>query len=214
MKRLGNLPHVCLITKGKVTSENFASEKPAFLHTIRDAVSDGVTLIQIREKSLPARLLFDLSIDAVAICAKTRARVMVNDRADIAVASGAHGVHLPENSLRPQVIRRAFGNELVIGVSTHSIESASAAAENGADYIFFGPVLTTPGKGSPTGLDVLREVCRKLEGFPVIAIGGIDQDNCERVLKAGAVGIAAIRAANVPENRRRMMAVLSAAKLR
>ena len=214
MKRLGEPPHVCLITEGKATPKNFASEKPRILDTIRDAVSDGVTLIQIREKSLPARLLFELSVDAVAMCKKTPARVMVNDRADIAVASRAHGVHLPEASLHPQVIRRSFGNDLIIGVSTHSIESASSAVENGADYIFFGPVFATPGKESPTGLDVLRDVCRELEGFPVIAIGGIHQDNCERVLEAGAAGIAAIRATHVLENRRRMMAVLSAGKLR
>ncbi len=213
MKALGERPHICLITEGKANPQNFESEKPRILDTIRKAISDGVTLIQIREKTLHARLLFDLSSDAVAICATSGARVTVNDRADVAVASGGHGVHLPENSVPPQAIRRAFSDDLIIGVSTHSIESASSAVENGADYIFFGPVFETPGKGSPAGLDALRDVCRKLGDFPVIALGGVDQDNCERVMQAGAAGIAGIRCMNTSEDRRRVVAALSTGKL-
>jgi len=214
VKGLGERPHICLITEGKASPQNFESEKPRILATIRDAVSEGVTLIQIREKTLPARLLFDLSAHAVTICANSGARLLVNDRADVAIASGADGVHLPENSVPPHAIRRAFSSDLIIGVSTHTIESASSAVENGADYIFFGPVFATPGKASPAGVDALRDLCQKLGEFPLIPIGGIDEDNCEHVMLAGAAGIAAIRAMNEPESRRKVLDVLSVAKLR
>lgn len=204
MKRLGEPPYLCLITEGEADPGNFRSERPRILETVRGAIADGVTLIQIREKSLTSRLLFDLSVDLVAVRGKADARILVNGRADIAAAAGADGVHLPEDGVPAQVVRRAFP-DLLIGVSTHSVESASAAAASGADYIFFGPIFATPGKPQPVGTDELQAVCRRLGRFPVIALGGIDENNCDRVLSSGAAGIAAIRSLNEPEARRRVI---------
>ncbi len=201
MKRLGSPPYICLITPGRVTSENYESEKRDTLETIREAVSDGVNLIQIREKQIAARLLFELVSESVEAVHGSPALIFVNDRADVAIAAGADGVHLAEKSLAPQVVRIAFGKSLSIGVSVHSAESARAAADAGANLVLFGPVFDTPGKGRPQGLEELTRVCRELDPFPVVAIGGIDQDNVSEIMRAGAAGIAAIRSLNVRSSR-------------
>ena len=209
MKRLGRPPYTCLITRGESNPSNYPSEKPKILESIREAAADGVHLIQIREKALSARLLFDLVSEAVQVTAETRSLIVVNDRPDISIAAGADGVHLPGNSIPPHVVRNAFAGDLVIGVSTHSIEQARSAAKSGADYIFFGPVFETPGKPEPVGPSVLENVCSELGKFPVIALGGIDQNNVMQVLRAGAAGIAAIRALNEKESRRSILTQLA-----
>jgi thiamine-phosphate pyrophosphorylase len=210
VKRLGEPPYVCLITDGKTTPQNFESKKLETLGAIRDAVAEGVDLIQIREKALPARQLFELVSETVKVLAPFEALVIVNDRADVAVAAGADGVHLPENSVPAEVIRSAFGERFVVGASTHSIESARAAKASGADYVFFGPVFETPGKGPPVGIGALKSVCSALPSFPVIALGGVDHHNLDEVLEAGAAGIAAIRALNDGAAREAMLRRLKA----
>ncbi len=128
------------------------------------------------------------------------ARILVNDRLDVALAVQAGGVHLGEKSLPPQEARRLVVSlhrekDFLIGVSCHSLEAAKAAERDGADYLFFGPVFATPAKavyGAPQGLERLAEVCRAVS-LPVLAIGGITLDNCAACFSAGASGIAAIR---------------------
>ncbi|MEO6335135.1 MAG: thiamine phosphate synthase [Pyrinomonadaceae bacterium] len=209
MKRLGHPPYICLITPGESNPSNFETEKLVILDTVRDAIEDGVNLVQIREKALFARQLFELVRAAVLLSRSAPALILVNDRPDIAVAAGADGVHLPATSLRPDVIRRSFPPELVIGVSTHSIDEARAASDSGSDYVFFGPVFDTPGKGPALGTEALRELCTRLRPFPVIALGGIDKDNLDDAFAAGAAGIAAIRSLDVKESR---LAILQKAK--
>ena len=195
MKRPGGPPFVCLITEGKINTENYIAERSAMIEKALEAVADGVSMIQIREKTLSGRLLFDLASSVVEALNKTPILVFVNDRADVAAAAGADGVHLPENSMPPDAVRKSF-HDLLIGVSTHTLETAKTAAAGGADYVFFGPVFDTPGKGDPVGVDVLRQVSRELGGVPTIALGGIDEKNFDAVVSAGAAGIAAIRALN------------------
>jgi thiamine-phosphate pyrophosphorylase len=129
----------------------------------------------------------------------TSTKILVNDRLDVAIAPGAAGVHLGEMSLPVETVakwRRTAGRlEFQIGVSCHSIESAKAAEQGGADYILFGPVFSTPSKaafGSPQGIGRLREVCGALR-IPVLAIGGVTLNNAASCMEAGAEGIAAIR---------------------
>jgi thiamine-phosphate pyrophosphorylase len=135
----------------------------------------------------------------------------VNDRADVAVAVGADGVHLREWSLSPAVIRDCFPPHIVIGVSTHSVEGARSAAEGGADFVFFGPVFDSPGKGSPTGNAELSKVCRAVGDFPVIALGGIDRRTVASAFEAGAKGVAGIRSMHDRAERRRIVSAISAA---
>jgi thiamine-phosphate pyrophosphorylase len=132
------------------------------------------------------------------------ARILVNDRLDVAVAEKAAGVHLGENSLRVEEAKllvaavraaQAPPHDFLLGVSCHSLEAAQSAASAGANYIFFGPVFATPSKaayGPPQGLDQLAQVCASIK-IPVLAIGGITLENAPACLSAGAAGIAAIR---------------------
>lgn len=208
MKRLGKPPFACLITEGKLTPKNYSSERSIVVETIRTAVADGVDLVQIRERDLSARLLFDLATDVVTAVKDTGALVLLNDRADVALASGADGVHLRESSIPPAVVREIFPKHLVIGVSTHDVHAAQSAAAGGADFVFFGPVFESPGKGEPTGPDKLRDVCRAIGGFPVIALGGIDSDNVGLALDAGAAGVAGIRSMHDADERGRILRVI------
>ena len=187
---------VYLITKGEATPANFSAKKKEILQIVRTAADAGIPLIQIREKRLTVRLLFELVSEAARITAKTGTKLLVNDRADIALAAKADGVHLTVNSLSAVSIRSSFSEDFIIGVSTHSLEEAALAAKQGADFVTFGPIFATPDKGEPKGLDELRGVCQVLAPFPVIALGGINETNCQSVLDSGARGFAAIRYLN------------------
>lgn len=196
MSRPLEKPIIYLITNGDADPVNFKLKKREILEIVRLAAEAGVSMIQIREKNLAARSLFDLTVGAVEITRKFATRILVNGRADIALAAGADGVHLPADGLSAVVVRRSFPLDFLIGVSTHSAEETLAAKTNGADFVTFGPVFESPGKGKPKGGEELSRVCNLLDPFPVIALGGIDESNYRNVLKAGASGFAAIRFLN------------------
>ena len=166
---------------------------------IRKAADAGADWIQIREKHMAARDLFRVAHDAIAAAAGG-ARVLINDRLDVALASRAAGVHLGAESAPVDAVAKwcRAGNapeQFLIGRSCHDLEEALKAERDGASYIFFGPVFATPSKmryGPPQGVVRLREVASQLR-IPVLAIGGIDAGNAAECLRAGAAGIAAIR---------------------
>jgi thiamine-phosphate pyrophosphorylase len=199
------VPIIYPITSGK-TSPQTTPDDPQFseiLRLIRAAVDADVPLVQIREKSLHACVLYELVARAAEITRGSKTRLLVNDRSDIARAAGADGVHLTTQSLPAEVVRNIFGAQFLIGVSTHSLDEARAARAAGADFVVFGPVFETESKrayGKPQGLDKLAEVARELGEFPVVAIGGITLDNVDECFQAGARGIAAIRLLNDTEN--------------
>ncbi len=185
------VPIVYPITSGKSTPQT----TPDILRLVRAAVDAEVPLFQIREKSLSARMLYELVVRAVSITHGSKTRLIVNDRVDVARAAAADGVQLTARSLPADVVRKTCGPEFVIGVSTHSREEAEAARAGGADFIVFGPVFETESKrafGPPQGLDKLRDVTSALNEFPVLAIGGISLDNISACLDAGARGVAGI----------------------
>jgi thiamine-phosphate pyrophosphorylase len=204
-------PLLCYVTdRHSLPVANPAESVAALTQKIEEIAAASVDWVQIREKDLPARELASLTRQALAIAAMVSAkratafRVLVNDRLDIAIAERASGVHLGEMSLpvaqakrlvesavRKQVVDESF----LIGVSSHSIETAQAAQRDGADYIFFGPIFATPSKaafGAAQGVTRLAEVCRAV-AIPVLAIGGITTDDADACLQAGAAGLAAIR---------------------
>jgi thiamine-phosphate pyrophosphorylase len=162
------------------------------------AAAAGVDWVQIREKDLSGRELLALAREAVA--GRGVARVIVNDRLDVALAAGAAGVHLGRESLSARDVLRwcRSGNapaDFLIGVSCHSLEDAREAESAGASYIFFGPVFDTPSKrgmGEPQGIARLGEICRSLT-IPVVAIGGLTEEKAGECIRAGAAGLAAIR---------------------
>lgn len=194
-----------LITRGKATDENFASAKLQILDIITIAVEVNVSMIQIREKQLSARLLCELTEAAVAVTRGSPTKVLVNDRADIALACGADGVHLTANSISASVIRKIVPRDFIIGVSAHSLEDVDVAAASRADFAVFAPVYATPGKGDPHGLERLAEICEAAHPLPVFALGGVDESSFDAVLNAGAAGFAAIRAMNDREKLRELM---------
>ncbi len=163
---------------------------------VRAAADAAIDLVQIREKNLSAKVLYQLSTSAAAITSGSVTKLLVNDRSDIAFAAGADGVHLTAQSLGADVVRRTFGDKFLIGVSTHSLGEADTARRNGADFVVFGPVFETPSKdeyGEPVGLSNLAQVALELAPFPVLALGGLNMDNAAACVQAGAGGIAAIR---------------------
>lgn len=191
------LPIIYAITSGATTAKTIPDD-PEFSNVLRwieAAVAAEIPLVQIREKSLTARVLYELTTRTAEMVRGSSTRLLVNDRFDIARASAAHGVHLTSRSLPANVIRRICDKDFLIGVSTHSLEEALQARTDGVDFVVFGPVFETESKrayGEPQGLDKLREVTNALQGFPVLAIGGINLQNAAECLHAGASGIAAI----------------------
>jgi thiamine-phosphate pyrophosphorylase len=169
----------------------------ALIERIHAAVAAGADWVQIREKDLQARDLLALAREAVAAGA---ARVIINDRIDVALAAGAAGVHLSHASVAAREVVRwcRAGNapaDFLVGVSCHSLDGAREAEHAGASYTYFGPIYETPSKipfGAPHGVDELAAVCKAVK-IPVIAIGGINESNAAECFRAGAAGIAAIR---------------------
>lgn len=163
---------------------------------VEGALAGGVRAVQLREKDIPPRDLLELARAMRKLTDRYGAKLIINDRADIALATGADGVHLGETGIPADAARRILGGERFIGVSCHSRESALAAAKAGADFITFGPVYPTPSKaayGAPVGLKLLAEAVSLLS-IPVFALGGIKRENTPDTLAAGAAGIALISA--------------------
>lgn len=190
------LPLVYLITDGATTDVNFKHNSERLLELVRAAVEANVSLVQIREKQLSTRHLFELTQAAAQITFQTETLLLVNDRADVALAANADGVHLTANSVSPRAIRQSFPANFIIGVSAHSPVEVQTARVEAADFVTFSPIFKTPSKtkyGEPQGLESLRQVCQAFQAFPIFALGGIDETNFSAALQAGASGIAAIR---------------------
>lgn len=189
-------PFRILITPGKADPSNFSIQKTEILKTVELAVAAGIEIVQIREKSLPARSLFEVAREAAILTAGSSTRLLVNERFDIAIAAGADGVHLTSTSMPIEAVRAVVPPTFIIGVSTHSSDEVVAAKAAGADYAMLGPIFETPGKGSPVGLDEVTRVVESVTPFPVVCVGGIDASNEAAVIGAGAAGVAAIRYLN------------------
>lgn len=185
---------LCLITDRKALGTG-AAAIDALVDLARDASAAGIDWIQLREKDLPARSLHALAIRLVDAASEGAARIVVNDRFDVALAAGAAGVHLTTQSLAPDVVRAATGARLVIGASTHSEAEACAAADGGADYVVCGPVFATPSKsgyGLPLGADEVARIAGAIR-TPLLALGGIDAASAAEAMRSPVAGIAAIR---------------------
>jgi thiamine-phosphate pyrophosphorylase len=187
-----------------VTDRHAAGERPltevvaaALLGIAGSGVRPGDVAVQLREKDLSGQALAELARTLRAITAAAGVALHVNDRADVALAVGADGVHLTGTSLTPADVAR-IAPGLTIGVSTHAAAEVAALRAAAGDRVAFavlGPINDTPAKrryGAPLGTGVLTEAARA--GMPLIAIGGIGASDVARVLAAGAHGVACIRA--------------------
>lgn len=173
-----------------------AERQRRLLERITECATAGVDYIQLREKDLTTRELEQLARKAMAaIPDGLPTRLLINSRLDVALACGAHGVHLPANYLNASEARAIFARaghaHAIIGVSAHSAAEVSAAESHGADFVVFGPVFEKAGRANPGGLEQLAAATRG--SMPVLALGGISLENAGECLQAGAAGIAGIR---------------------
>jgi thiamine-phosphate pyrophosphorylase len=162
---------------------------------VTNALRGGVDVIQLRYKSAPALDLYTLGEQIRPVIKEFHARLLINDRLDVALALQTDGVHLAGKSLPVGAARSVVGDNFLLGFSVHSVEDAKRAAEQGASYVTFGHVFPTNSKPGlpPRGVEGLQEVVEAVS-IPVLAIGGITAENIDRVLATGCAGVAVIGA--------------------
>lgn len=161
-----------------------------------DLIASEIPLLQYRNKSGSVRAILQDAAQLKNFSREQNLKLIMNDRADLALLSGFDGVHVGQEDLSPQDGRRILGPGRWVGVSTHTPEQLAAANETGCNYIAYGPIFSTASKQNPdpvVGLDGLRQA-RKLTNKPLVAIGGITVENCRSVIDAGADSVAVISA--------------------
>lgn len=211
MKSSFTLPRVYPITDARISGLSQADQ----VNLLADG---GATLIQLREKNLPALDFFNQARAAAVIAAERGLTLIINDRVDVALAVNAAGVHLGQDDLPPVAARRLLGDEAIVGYSTHNLAQARAAALLPVDYIAIGPIFRTFTKDNPdpvVGLDGIKAVRDAIGGLPLVAIGGITAAKAAEVIEAGADSIALISAllsagrSGIPESLRALTQNLS-----
>jgi len=184
------LPHVYL-----VTDDAAGAEIPALVERALAGLPARTVAIQLRAKGAEGRELLRLARALREVTARTGQLLLVNDRLDVARLAGADGVHLPSAGVPPAEARRFLGPGALLGASCHSRAEVERALGSGADFATFGPIFDTPSKrayGPPVGLERLLEAASL--GLPLLGLGGVDAGNATAVVRAGAYGVAAIRA--------------------
>lgn len=174
-----------------------ASERAGWrpLDVARAFVAGGATFLQLRAKSMASGALLDLAGEIAELADRAGAKLIVNDRADIARLAGAHGVHIGQDDLSPAAVRRLVGDEMIVGLSTHTVEQLDAACREPIDYAAVGPVFRTTSKVtgySERGVELVRDAARRAGVIPLVAIGGVTLDTAPSAIEAGAAAVAVI----------------------
>ncbi len=197
--------------KGTWSQRDFTS---SLVTVVRQALRGGVRAVQLREKDLSTRELLRLAYKMRDLTNKYSARLFINNRFDIALAVGADGVHLAQDSIPAEVVRKAVKKNFLIGVSTHSLKEAKEAEKAGVDFITLGPIYKTLSKlkyGTPLGINTLKKVSRGIR-VPVFAIGGVKGRKIKELKKAGVYGVAMIsevfKASDIQKKTRDLMDLL------
>jgi thiamine-phosphate pyrophosphorylase len=173
-----------------------------FYDRVEEALKGGVRALQLREKGLSVRELFEMAVKLREVTLRYKTKLFINDRIDVALSVGADGVQLGQKSLPVDRVRNLVGEKMMIGVSTHSKDEAFEAEHGGADFITFGPIHESPSKkkyGPPVGIEMLENITGKLS-TPLFGIGGIERDRVSSVLESGAWGVALISAIFASDN--------------
>ena len=166
---------------------------------VKEAIAGGAEIIQLREKNWSKDRVKEEAIKLLKICKEKNVFFILNDYVDVALEIGADGVHLGQTDMSISEAREICGNKLIIGLSTHSIEQAIKADKEDVDYITIGPIYKTRAKDFTVGTEIIKEFVSKVEK-PVIAIGGINKNNIDEVLKQGIKSVAVISAVVSAEN--------------
>lgn len=177
-----------------VLTDTVIQDRFSHIDLARMAIAGGADIIQYRQKKGSTRSLIETALQMKAVCRASGAVFIVNDRVDVALATEADGVHLGQEDFPIRLARELLGPDRIIGGSASNLEEARACAEDGADYIGFGPVFPTTSKedaGPAGGLEGLSLLCGSVD-IPVVAIGGISHGNAAAVVESGAYGIAVI----------------------
>lgn len=177
-----------------VTDRELIKDK-SIENAIEEAILGGVTIVQLREKDCSSLDFYTVAISVKKITDKYNVPLIINDRIDIVLAVDADGVHLGQSDIPCEIARSILAEGKIIGVSAHNLEEALKAKENGADYLGCGAVFTTSTKKDVTGLDIkeLSKIKEKVE-LPMVAIGGINLDNIEKLYGTGIDGVAVVSA--------------------
>ncbi|MBS1259487.1 MAG: Thiamine-phosphate synthase [Candidatus Scalindua arabica] len=177
-----------------ITNRNICEAK--LVDIISQAIDGGVETVQLREKDLSSVELYILAREIREITKKKGASLIINDRVDIALAVDADGVHLGWQSLDIEIVRKMIGHDKLIGFSAHNLQEAEKAENSGADYVTISPIFDTASKDysiEPLGTEIIGKIKEEID-IPVIALGGINENNISSVLENGADGIAVISA--------------------
>jgi thiamine-phosphate pyrophosphorylase len=184
----GSIPRIYPITDTRVSGLSH-------LEQVKLLVDGGASFIQLREKVATSREFYAAAVECIAFARPLGVKIIINDRVDIALVTGADGVHLGQDDMPPEAARRVLGDKAIIGYSTHSVEQAIGAADMPVDYIAIGPVFGTTTKENPdpvVGLEGLAAVRSAIGDMPLVAIGGITEANISNVIAAGATSAAMI----------------------
>lgn len=162
---------------------------------VEEALKGGVTFLQLREKDLPKEEFLKLALEIKDVCKRYNVPFVINDDVDIALKSGADGVHVGQDDMAALKAREILGKDAIIGVSVHNLKEAEKALSDGADYLGVGAVFSTSTKKDAENVpfETLREICQKT-GLPVVAIGGINSGNIEKLKGSGIKGVAVVSA--------------------
>lgn len=177
-----------------VTDRSWIGEK-TLCQQVEEAIKGGVTFVQLREKQLSDEEILEEGKQIKALCKKYGVPFVMNDRVDLALALDADGVHVGQKDMEAGQVRKLLGPDKIIGVSARTVEQALAAKEMGADYLGVGAVFQTGTKGDAVQLDhaVLKQICETVD-LPIVAIGGIKQENVKELTGSGVSGIAVVSA--------------------
>jgi len=176
-----------------IITESAISKGRSNKFIVKEAIKGGAEIIQLREKSWDKDKVKQEAINLLKICKENNALFIVNDYVDVALEIGADGVHLGQSDMPIKEARKICGGKLIIGLSTHSVEQAVKAEEDGVDYITIGPIYKTRVKDFTVGTEIIKDILNKIKK-PLIAIGGINKNNIDSVLQQGVKSVAVISA--------------------
>ena len=174
--------------------------KQSLLEQVESALKGGITCLQLREKDLDEASFLAEAIEIKRVCEKYGVPLIINDNVNVAIQSGAYGIHVGQSDMEVSEVRKLVGDNMIIGVSAHTVQEAIEAEVGGADYLGVGAIYPTTTKPDATfvSLNELKRICKSVK-IPVVAIGGIDKDTIPKLSGTGVDGVAMVSPIFAPD---------------